>query len=110
MNVKSQYNYARTSAQKAREVARQIQGMHVSDALSLLHYTPKKAAFLFGKTLQSAVANAEHNYSLAADDLVIKSATATSGPSLRRIMPRARGSASPIKKRMCHLTVVVGQK
>jgi large subunit ribosomal protein L22 len=92
---------------KARDVAREIQGMPVSQALSVLHYTPKKAALLFGKTLQSAVANAEHNHSMEADDLFVKSATATDGPSLKRIMPRARGSASPIKKRMCHIKVVV---
>jgi large subunit ribosomal protein L22 len=75
--------------------------------VSVLHYTPKKAALLFGKTLQSAVANAEHNHSMDADDLFVKSATATDGPALKRIMPRARGSASPIKKRMCHIKVVV---
>ena len=107
MEVQSLYKYARISAMKARDVAREIQGMPVSQALSVLHYTPKKAALLFGKTLQSAVANAEHNHSMDADDLFVKSATATDGPSLKRIMPRARGSASPIKKRMCHIKVVV---
>ena len=107
MEVQSLYKYARISAMKARDVAREIQGMPVSLALSTLHYTPKKAALLFGKTLQSAVANAEHNHSMEADDLFVKSATATDGPSLKRIMPRARGSASPIKKRMCHIKVVV---
>jgi large subunit ribosomal protein L22 len=107
MEVQSLYKYARISAMKARDVAREIQGMPVSNALSVLHYTPKKAALLFGKTLQSAVANAEHNHSMDADDLFVKSATATDGPSLKRIMPRARGSASPIKKRMCHIKVVV---
>ncbi|MEZ0273673.1 MAG: 50S ribosomal protein L22, partial [Roseimicrobium sp.] len=65
---------------------------------------------LFGKTLRSAIANAENNHELDADDLYIKSATATKGPVLKRIMPRARGSAAGIKKRMSHLTIVLAPK
>ncbi|MFZ4766782.1 MAG: 50S ribosomal protein L22 [Roseimicrobium sp.] len=107
MEVKAITKHARISDQKAREVAREIQGLPVSDALSLLNFTPKKAALLFGKTLRSAVANAENNHELDADDLYIKSATATKGSMLKRIMPRARGSAAGIKKRMSHLTLVL---
>jgi ribosomal protein L22 len=68
------------------------------------------AAFLVGKVLRSAVANAENNHELDAEDLIVASAVATPGPSLKRIMPRARGSASPIIKRMTHITVVLGNK
>ena len=107
MEVKAITKHARISDQKAREIAREIQGLPVSDALSLLNFTPKKAALLFGKTLRSAVANAENNHELDADDLYIKSATATKGSMLKRIMPRARGSAAGIKKRMSHLTLVL---
>lgn len=110
MEVKAITKHVRISDQKAREVAREIQGMPVSDALSLLNFTPKKAALLFGKTLRSAVANAENNHDLDADDLYIKSATATKGAMLKRIMPRARGSAAGIKKRMSHLTLILAVK
>lgn len=110
MEVKSVYKYARISSLKAREVTRAIQGMPVSTALSVLNYTPKKAALLVGKTLQSAVANAENNHELDPETLVVKSAVATEGPSLSRIMPRARGSASPIKKRMTHITIILAEK
>lgn len=110
MDVKAIYKRARISAQKAREVAREIQGMDVSAALALLNYTPKKAALMFGKTLQSAIANATHNHELDEETLFIKSCTATDGGMLKRIMPRARGSAAPIKKRMAHLTIVVAPK
>lgn len=98
------------SAQKAREVTRAITGMPVSQALSVLDFTPKKSAFLIGKTLRSAIANAENNHELDTETLVVKSAVATDGPALKRIMPRARGSAAPIKKRMCHITVIVAPK
>lgn len=107
MEVKAITKYARISDLKARDVAREIQGLPVSEALSLLNFVPKKAALLYGKTLRSAVANAENNHELEADDLYIKSATATKGPMLKRIMPRARGSAAGIKKRMSHLTLVL---
>lgn len=108
MQVKSVYKYARMSPQKVREVTRAITGMRVSQALSALDFTPKKAASLVGKTLRSAIANAENNHELDAEEMVVLSAVATAGPVLKRIMPRARGSASPILKRMCHITVIIG--
>jgi large subunit ribosomal protein L22 len=110
MEVKSVTKFARISDLKARDVARAVQGMPVSQALSVLNFTPRKAALLFGKTLRSAIANAENNHEMDADDLYIKSATATKGPVLKRIMPRARGSAAGIKKRMSHLTIILAQK
>lgn len=110
MQVKSIYKYARMSSQKAREVTRAITGMPVSQALSVLDFTPKKAAFLIGKTLRSAIANAEHNHDLDVEEFVVHSAVATDGPALKRIMPRARGSAAAIKKRMCHITVIIAPK
>lgn len=110
MQVKSVLKYARMSAQKAREVTRAITGMPVSQALSVLDFTPKKAAFLIGKTLRSAIANAENNHAMDTENLIVQSAVATDGPALKRIMPRARGSAAPIKKRMCHITVIVAPK
>ncbi len=108
MSVRSVLKYARISSQKARQVTRAITGMPVSQALSVLDFTPKKAAFLIGKTLRSAIANAENNHELDASEFIVESAVATPGPALARIMPRARGSAAPIKKRMTHITVIIG--
>lgn len=108
MSVRSVLKYARISSQKTRQVTRAITGMPVSQALSVLDFTPKKAAFLVGKTLRSAIANAENNHEQDASEFIVESATATPGPTLSRILPRARGSASPIKKRMTHITVVIG--
>ncbi len=70
MEVRSTFKYARISPFKAREVTREIQGLPVSAALDLLAFTPKKAAFLIGKTLKSAIANAENNANLKPDGLV----------------------------------------
>lgn len=108
MSVRSVLKYARISSQKARQVTRAITGMPVSQALSVLDFTPKKAAFLVGKTLRSAIANAENNHEQDASEFIVQSAVATPGPALARIMPRARGSAAPIKKRMTHITVIIG--
>jgi len=110
MEVRSIYKYARMSDQKVREVTRAVTGMPVSQALNILAFTPKKAAKLVGKTLQAAIANAENNHELDSEDLIIKSATASKGGMLKRIMPRARGSAGGIKKRMSHITVVLAQR
>ena len=107
MEVKSTYKYARISPKKARDVARAIQGMPVSDALDALAYTPRKAAQLIGKTLKSAVANAENNHELIADELTVKEATVGDGPTFKRFKPRARGSAGAIRKRTSHLYIVL---
>lgn len=110
MEVRAVHKFARISDQKARQVTRAIKGMPVSQAISALTFTPKKAATLVGKVLRSAVANAENNHSLDAEDLIVKNATATKGPILHRHMPRARGSAAGIKKRMSHITVILAAK
>ena len=107
MEVRSIYRYARISPIKAREVTREIQGLPVSAALDLLAFTPKKAAFLIGKTLKSAIANAENNANLKPDGLVVKEAIVGEGPTLKRIMARARGSASRIQKRTSHIRIVL---
>jgi len=107
MEVRSIYKTARVSPKKARDVAREIQGLPVSAALDALTYTPRKAAFLIGKTLKSAIANAENNHDLAADTLVVKEANVSDGPTFRRFKPRARGSASAIRKRTSHILVVL---
>ena len=107
MEVRSIYKTARVSPKKARDVAREIQGLPVSEALDALTFTPRKAAFLIGKTLKSAIANAENNHELAADKLVVKEANVSSGPRFRRFKPRARGSASAILKRTSHIKIIL---
>ena len=107
MEVRSIYRYARISPFKVREVTREIQGLPVSAALDLLAFTPKKAAFLISKTLKSAVANAENNANLRVDGLVVKEAIVGEGPTMKRMMPRARGSGSRILKRSSHIRIVL---
>jgi large subunit ribosomal protein L22 len=110
MEVRSTYKYARISPFKAREVTREIQGLPVSAALDLLTFTPKKAAFLISKTLRSAIANAENNANLKPDGLVVKEAIVGEGPTLKRIMARARGSANQILKRTSHIRIVLSDE
>ena len=110
MEVRSTYKYARISPFKVREVTREIQGLPVSAALDLLAFTPKKAAFLIGKTLKSAVANAENNANLKPDGLVVKEAVVGEGPTFKRIMARARGSASGVLKRTSHIRIVLSDE
>lgn len=107
MEVRAIHKYARISPKKARDVARAIQGLPVSDALDALTYTPKKAALLIGKTLKSAVANAENNHDMVAETLMIKEAVVTDGPMSRRFKPRARGSAAAIRKRTSHISITL---
>jgi large subunit ribosomal protein L22 len=107
MEVRSIYRYARISPFKVREVTREIQGLPVSAALDILAFTPKKAAVLINKTLRSAVANAENNANLKVDGLVVKEAVVGEGPTIKRMMPRARGSGSRILKRTSHIRIIL---
>src|SRR5919206_3211962 len=107
MEVRSTYKYAKISPFKAREVTREIQGLPVSAALDIVAYSPKKAAVLINKTLKSAVANAENNANLKVDGLVVKEAVVGEGPTMKRMMARARGSASRILKRSAHIRIVL---
>ncbi len=107
MEVKAIYKYARISPKKARDVAREIQGLPVSAAVETLAFTPKKAAQLISKTLNSAIANAEHNHELVADELIVKEATIGDGPTFKRFKPRARGSAGAIRKRTSHIFITL---
>jgi len=95
------------SAFKVREVTRAIQGLPVSAALDLVAFSPKKAAGLINKTLKSAVANAENNANLKVDGLVVKEATVGEGPTMKRMMTRARGSGSRILKRSSHIRIIL---
>jgi large subunit ribosomal protein L22 len=107
MQVSSTYRYAKISPFKVREVTRAIQGLPVSAALDLVAFSPKKAAGFIAKTLKSAVANAENNANLRVDGLVVKEATVGEGPTMKRMMTRARGSGSQILKRSSHIRIIL---
>ncbi len=107
MEVLSVYRGARISAFKARELTREIQGLSASAALDLIAFSVKKAALMVGKTLKSAIANAENNNELRVDTLVVKEATVGEGPTMKRMKSRARGSSSAIRKRTSHIRIVL---
>ncbi|MBA2269234.1 MAG: 50S ribosomal protein L22 [Chthoniobacterales bacterium] len=110
MEVRSIYRYAKISPFKVREVTREIQGLPVSAALDICAFSPKKAAGLINKTLKSAVANAENNANLRVAGLVVKEATVGEGPTMKRMMPRARGSGSRILKRSSHIRIILSDE
>ena len=107
MEAIAKHRYARTSAQKARLVADQVRGLSVDKALNILTFSPKKAAVLVKKVLESAIANAEHNEGADIDALRVATIMVDEGPSIKRIRPRAKGRADRILKRTAHITVVV---
>lgn len=107
MEVQALTKYTRMSPKKVREVARSIQGRAAPEALDVLRFIPRKSARLIHKTLTSAVANAENNHNLSADDLVVKLALVEEGPAFKRFRPVARGSAHPIRKRTSHIRIVL---
>ena len=107
MEVKAELKYAKISAFKVREVTREIQGLPAEQALEIVRLIPKKAARMIGKTLASAIANAEHNNNLRADGLIIKEAVAGEGPTLKRMHTRARGGGARINKRTAHIRIIL---
>src|SRR5277367_6287837 len=107
MEVKAEHRYAKISAFKVREVTREIQGLPAEQALEIVRLIPKKSARLIGKVLASAIANAENNNNLRAASLVIKTAVAGEGPTLKRMHTRARGSGARINKRTAHIKITL---
>ncbi|URJ25273.1 50S ribosomal protein L22 [Candidatus Blochmannia ocreatus (nom. nud.)] len=107
METIAKCRYIRSSAQKMRLVINMIRGKKVLQALEILKYTNKKPARLIKKTLDSAVSNAEHNNGLNIDNLKIIKIFVDTGPTIKRIMPRAKGKSDKIMKRTSHLTIVV---
>ena len=107
MEVHATTRFARMSPQKVREVARQIQGLPAEEAIQLLRFIPRKSARLLGKTLASAIANAENNRNLSADSLTVRSAVIENGPVLKRFKAGARGTAMPRRKKMSHIRIIL---
>ena len=110
MEVTAKLSGAALSAQKARLVADQVRGKPVAEALDLLTFSPKKAAKLVKKVLQSAIAIAEENNGMDIDELRVSTICVDEGMTLKRIKPRAKGRADRILKRTCHITVKVAEK
>lgn len=113
MEYRAIHRYAKTSARKARVVVDMVRGRNVSEALSILSVTQRRAADMLRKLIESALANATYEAQRRREDvdpdaLVIKRIYADDGPPLKRWRPRARGRAAPIRKPTSHLTVVIG--
>jgi large subunit ribosomal protein L22 len=108
--VRAQAKWVRTSARKARLVLDHIRGRSVPEARTILAFTQRAAATDIEKVLRSAVANAEANHGLDGDDLVVEVAYADEGPTLKRWKPRARGRVNRIRKRTCHVTLVLAER
>lgn len=107
MEIAARLRGAQISAQKVRLVADQVRGLDVEKALNVLSYSPKKAAHIVKKVVESAIANAENNEGADIDELKISSIFVDEGRTMKRIRPRAKGRADRILKRSCHITVKV---
>lgn len=107
MNVESTGKYMRVSPDKVRPLARGLKGLPVNDALNLMRFNARKGAAMLRKVMAAAVADAVNNHQCDAERLRVERAVVTAGPSQRRFWPRARGSASPVRKRTSHIRVVL---
>jgi len=107
MQAKAINRMVRISPNKVRLVIDLVRGKDVERALAILRYMPQKAAKEIARTIQSAAANAENNFEMDPDGLIVKTIYADEGPAFKRMMPRARGRADRIRKRTTHITVIV---
>jgi large subunit ribosomal protein L22 len=110
MQVHAILKNVRMSAQKMREVVRQIQGLSAVKARDVLAVVPRKGARFVAKTLDSAIANAENNNNVKVEKLIVKEAVAGTATTMRRFTPKARGSAGPILKRNCHIKITLSDE
>jgi large subunit ribosomal protein L22 len=110
MRVKTKSKYLRISPKKMRLVTKLVQGMPAQKALSYLDFVPQKAGVYIKKTLKTAINNAEHNFDLEKDNLLIKEIFVNEGPTLKRWRPRAFGRAGQIRKRSAHLEIILEGK
>jgi large subunit ribosomal protein L22 len=107
--TRAQMRFARFSASKARAVLDLVRGLPVSEAAEVLQFTERGPSVVIAKVLASAIANAEHNDELDGDSLYVSACYADEGPTLKRWRPRARGRATRIRKRTCHITIIVSR-
>ena len=107
VEVRASARFVRSAPRKARLVMDHIRGKSVGDARAILAHTPRAAATDIGKLLESAIANAENNFELDPDELLIQRATVDEGPTIKRFQPRAQGRATPILKRTSHMAITL---
>ncbi|MFT5390291.1 MAG: large subunit ribosomal protein L22 [Gammaproteobacteria bacterium] len=107
METTAKLKFTRLAPQKARLVADQVRGLPVEDAVELLQYSPKKAARVIRKVMESAIANAEHNEGADIDELKVSAIFIDEGPTMKRFRARARGRSNRIVKTTSHVTVTV---
>ncbi|REE98127.1 50S ribosomal protein L22 [Thermomonospora umbrina] len=107
MEARAQARFIRVTPRKARRVVDLIRGLPAAEAQAVLRFAPQAASEPVGKVLASAIANAEHNFKLDTDTLVVSRAWVDEGPTLKRFRPRAQGRAYRINKRTSHITVIV---
>src|SRR5262252_9277683 len=110
MEYKASHRFADMSARKVRPFADLIRGKNVDEALQLLRFAPNRGARLVEQVLKSAVGNAEFRGSRDPEDLIVTEAKIDDGPMFKRIMPRARGTAYMILRRMCHVHIAIGEE
>ncbi len=110
MEAKAHARSIRIAPRKIQLVVDLIRGKQVGEAIAILRHTPKAASPVVEKLLNSAIANAEHNYSLDVNKLVVSQVFVNQGPTMKRFRPRAMGRASRINKRTSHITLVVSEK
>ncbi|MEG9298741.1 50S ribosomal protein L22 [Mangrovibacillus sp. Mu-81] len=110
MQAKAVARTVRIAPRKVRLVVDLIRGKQVGEAVAILKHTPKAASPVVEKVLKSAIANAEHNYDMDINSLIVTEAYVNEGPTLKRFRPRAMGRASQINKRTSHITLVVSEK
>ena len=110
MEAKATAKYERVSPRKARLVVDQVRGKDIARAREILRFSERAISEVVEKVLNSAVANAENNHHMRSNNLVVKAAFVDEGPTLKRIRPRAKGSASRIRKRTSHITVIVAPR
>ncbi|ASK61652.1 50S ribosomal protein L22 [Virgibacillus phasianinus] len=110
MQAKSVAKSVRIAPRKVRLVVDLIRGKNVGEAMAILRLTQRGASPVVEKVLKSAIANAEHNYEMDPDNLIVSEAFVNEGATLKRFRPRAQGRASKINKRSSHVTLVVSEK
>ena len=110
MEVKASWSYASISPRKLRLVIDQVRGMRAEQALAVLQFMPQKGADIVHTLVASALANAENNFELAREDMVVAQIFADGGPMLKRFKAGARGRYKPRKKRTSHVTVVLAER
>lgn len=110
MEAKAIAKYVRVAPRKAQAVVDLIRGKSYPEALTILRFTPRRACGVVEKVLRSAGANAKNNYELNLQDMLVAEAFVDQGPTMKRVLPRARGMADRIRKRTSHITVVLRER